>query len=182
MLKRSSPVPVDMKIKLYEEFFKEGGRLTGSTVYKGYPLGQWGITLRRPEGQKNLTEKQYQAFKEMGVLDRLKGKAIEAEINELIEWHTKYPYIDFCSSEISEDNLKKISTLVEEQKRIQQEYQRLRKYYQYIKVRMDNGKLTNEQIKKLRNANINAKLGFSNKTEILVQRYRTKKERYKLYM
>ena len=74
-------VSLEEKIELFEVYKDTGGDLKGTTIYKGYPIGQWSIQIRNKvlNGNKiSLTEEQLQRLERLGILER----QIESTIDE----------------------------------------------------------------------------------------------------
>ena len=45
-LKKSNTISLGQKIELFEKFMQTGEELDGNTIFEGYPIGQWAITIR----------------------------------------------------------------------------------------------------------------------------------------
>lgn len=179
MPKQRPGVPIEEKIKIFEEFKDTGEQLTGHTIYKGYPIGQWGVTIRQyrnnmKRGLKNnsyITEDQYKKMEELGYLENLRGIPIDEQIKALIDWKQKYLENDMEYIKIPKEILKRHASSLEEQVKIEEEYKLIRKYYRYVVERKCIGKLTEEQQAKIENGDIGGFLGYSDKIMELAKRF-----------
>lgn len=156
-------VPIEEKIKIFEEFRETGEQLTRNTVFKGYPIGQWGATIRYYRKKKitYITEEQYKKLEKLGIWENLKLISVDKQIDMLIDWKQRYPEHDVKSKKMSKDILKRYTTSLEEQAKIQEEYKRIYRCYIYVSDRKNIGKLTEAQLLKIKNGNIGGLLGYS---------------------
>lgn len=164
-------VSLDEKIDILEKFAKTGEELNGQTVYEGYPIGQWAISIRASvnRGTTTLTQKQKDKLDAMGILKR-QVDSIDAKIEALVEWNDKYPKAKMVGTDFKV--IEAYSSSKEEYDRLLEEYLQMQKNYEYVRVRKSQGKLTPEQEEKCREGNVRGVFGYPTKTQELAKKYR----------
>lgn len=48
---------LEEKVKIFREFCKTGEKLSGNTVYKGYPIGRWSIAIRNTVKRRRIKDR-----------------------------------------------------------------------------------------------------------------------------
>ncbi len=161
-------VTLEEKIQIFEKFNETGEELLGDTIFEGYPIGQWAIQIRASvkqlnEGKKvtkiNPTEEQLERLNALGILDRRIDSTIDEKIDMLVSWMKKYPEGEI-KAEPPKYILRKYAKTEEEYTAILAEYQKMQKYYDYIKQRKSKGKLSKEQISKCKEGNVRGIFGY----------------------
>lgn len=173
-------VKLEQKIEIFEEFMKTGGKLVGNTTFKGYPIGQWAIQIRnflnRMNNEKddkakiNPTKEQLEKLESMGILERQIDSTIDEKIDSLVEWRRKYPKIKITPIATDEE-LREYARTDEEFREIQEEYEKMQRYYDYVRIRKHQGKLNEEQMKRLKEGKIGGVFGYPTRIEELAKRY-----------
>lgn len=179
-LSRNDRVTFEQKIEIFTKFMQTGENLVGNTTFEGYPIGQWAIEIRRSfnrinegTGQKtkfNFTEEQIEQLKDMGILERKFDKTLEEKIDYLIEWRKKYPEIKIMPIATDREIRKHVES-DEEFSQIKEEYEKIQKYYDYIRTRKRQGKLSEEQISKAKEGDIGGVFGIPTRVEELAKKY-----------
>lgn len=166
-------VSFEEKISILEEFYKTGENLNGKTVYKGYPIGKWAIQCRSwILGCKiKFSEQQYERLEKIGVLERKIDCHLDEKIDRLINFKKKYPDISVNSVKIPETNLRKYTKTEEEFESLREEYKRIQEYYDYVKERKRQGKLTEEQFRKCKQGKIGGIFKYSPEVEEIIEKY-----------
>lgn len=179
-LSKRSKVTLEQKIEIFEEFMKTGEELVGNTTFEGYPIGQWAIQIRSSlnkmnngkddKGKINPTKEQLEQLESMGILERQFDSTIDEKIDSLIEWRKKYPKIRITPIATDEE-LKEYAKTNEEFSQIQKEYEKMQRYYDYVRYRKYQGKLNEKQMEKCKEGEIGGVFGYSARIEELAQRY-----------
>ena len=172
-------VTLEEKIQIFERFSKTGEELLGNTKFEGHPIGQWAIQIRNTlkrmkEGKEekrtmNLTEEQLERLESLGILERRIDSTIDEKIDALIAWRKKYPEAQIVPA--SREVLSQYVKTEEEQQQILEEYEKMQKYYEYIRARKSQGKLDEEQILKCKEGDVEGVFGYPTKIEELAQKY-----------
>lgn len=171
-------VPLKEKMKIFEKFSKTGEKITGKTIFDGYPIGQWAIQIRssvkRTKNNKkheiNATEEQLRRLEEMGILERQIESTIDEKIDALIEWKAKYPKAKM-RQHTSNEVLEEYAKTEEEYKKLLEEYEKMQKYYEYIRKRKTQNKLTKKQFIKCKEGNVGGIFKYPTKVEKLAKKY-----------
>ena len=96
---------------------------------------------------------------------------IDKLIQSLANWINKYPKAT-VSHKIDLNILKEYSTSQDEYSKLLAEYEKMRKYYIFLRVKKSRGMLTEYQLKSCKEANIGEIFGYSDKEESLAKKYR----------
>lgn len=179
-LSKRSQVTLAEKIEIFEKFMKTGGELVGNTTFEGYPIGQWAIQIRCGlnrinDGEGNLTKEQLEKLKSMGILERRIDSTIDEKIDSLVEWRRKYPKIKITPIATDEE-LREYAGTDEEFRKIQKEYEKMQRYYDYVRYRKYQGKLNEKQVKKGKEGEIGGVFGYSTRIEELSKKYGIKEK------
>ena len=144
-------VSIDEKIEIFESFFKDypEKKLSGKTVYKGYPIGHWAIQIRsqvrrqQREGAKiSFKEEQCEKLEKMGILERQLGPTIDEKIQALVDWSEEYPKVEIAlHSSKREECLKQYVQTEQEFQTLLQRYELIHEYYQYVIARKSRRKI-----------------------------------------
>lgn len=176
-LSKRSKVKLEQKIETFEEFMKTGEELVGNTTFKGYPIGQWAIQIRNSVNRMkdgkvkiNLTKEQLEKLESMGILERQIDSTIDEKIDSLVEWRRKYPKIRITPIATDEE-LREYARTDEEFRQIQEEYEKMQRYYDYVRYRKYQGKLSEKQMQRGREGKIGGVFGYSTRIEELAKRY-----------
>ncbi len=179
-LSKRSRVSLEQKIEIFEKFMQTGKELVGNTTFEGYPIGQWAVQIRNrfnrinkgkdDRGKINLTKEQLEKLESMGILKRQFDSAIDEKIDSLVEWRKKYPKIKIVPMAI-EIELRKYAKTEDEFRKIQEEYKRMQRYYDYVRYRKYQGKLNEEQMQKCKEGEVGGVFGYSTKIEELAKKY-----------
>jgi len=190
-------VTLDEKIKIFERFFEEGNNeIAGKTVFEGYPIGQWAINIRSllntGRNSINPTEEQLDKLSELGILERRIDSTIDEKIEAVIDWYKKHPDIDIKrrtndNKGVNGDTIEKLEKLAEEEgidfSEIEKQYDRIQRYYEYIRERDYKGKLTEEQRNKCKEGGLGGRFGIStnsiehqNMVKELIEKYQISEE------
>lgn len=179
-LSKRSRVTLEQKIEIFEKFMQTGEELVGSTTFEGYPIGQWAIQIRTSfnranngkdeRGKINPTEEQLEKLESMGILERQFDSTIDEKIDSLVEWRRKYPKIKIVPI-ASEKELRECVETDAEFKQIQEEYEKMQRYYDYVRYRKYQGKLNEEQMAKCKEGEVGGVFGYPTKIEELAKRY-----------
>ena len=123
---------LDDKIKIFKEYSKTGKKIDGHTVFKGYPIGMWAIQIRYKAKREqlgkrtyNFSEEQLVILTELGILERQIDSTVDEKIDQLLEWNRNYP--KYCLGKNSNLNHLPIE--------LREEFNRMHKYYEYLKKR-----------------------------------------------
>lgn len=180
-LSKRDKISLEDKIEIFERFSKIDEELTGSTMFEGYPVGQWAIQIRSSikrmnEGKKvkvkiNPSEKQLDRLDKLGILERQIDSTIDEKIEALVEWMKKYPKAQ-VSKNVLKEILKEYAETDEEYEAIVSEYEKMKKYYDYAKYRKYEKKLTKEQISKCKEGNVGGVFGYSSYIEKLAKKFK----------
>lgn len=178
-LSRRNKITLEQKIEIFERFSETGEELTGSTMFEGYPVGQWAIQIRSSlkrmnEGKNerveiNPSEDQLERLDLAGVLERQIDSTIDEKIEMLVQWMEKYPKAEIME-EIPEYILREYSNNEEEYTLITEEYSKMQRYYKYVRDRFYRDKLSEEQISKCKEGNVKGKVfGYPTQIEELAK-------------
>ena len=162
---------LDEKIQILEAYpYLE--ELKGNTMFNGYPIGQWAISIRSAinNGKLKLTPEQRKRLDRLGILERKIDSTIDEKINALVEWRKQYPKAKFGID--SRDILNTYATTEKDQQAILQEYEKMLSYYKYVIERKSKGKLTEMQIKKCKEGNVGGIFGYPTKIERIAEKYK----------
>lgn len=118
----------------------------------------------------NFTEEQIEQLKDMGILERKFDKTLEEKIDYLIEWRKKYPEIKIIPIATDREIRKHVES-DEEFSQIKEEYEKIQKYYDYIRAKKRQGKLSEEQISKAKEGDIGGVFGLPTRVEELAKKY-----------
>ena len=169
-------VSLEEKIQIFERFSKTGEELLGNTKFEGHPIGQWAIQIRsilkrgdREKRLNNLTEEQLKRLENIGILERRIDSTIDEKIDALIAWRKKYPEIQIVPD--SREFLSQYVETKEEEQQILEEYEKIQKYYEYIRARKSQCKLDKEQISKCKEGDVEGVFGYPTKIEELAEKY-----------
>ena len=143
--KYSSATSASKKAETILTFVNAGGELTGNSVYYGHPVGAWAIEIRSYYNTNKtlaLTEAELKQLKEAGILERQFESTIDEKIQELIAWNATYPMAKLFNSygDIS-DILRNYSHSNEEYNQLLSQYEKMQKYYNYVRDRRVRRKL-----------------------------------------
>ena len=184
-LSKRSKVKLEQKIEIFEEFMKTGEELVGNTTFEGYPIGQWAIQIRSSlnrmnnvkddRGKINPTKEQLEQLESMGILERQFDSTIDEKIDSLIEWRKKYPKIRITPIATDEE-LREYAITDEEFSQIQEEYEKMQRYYDYVKYRKYQGKLNEKQMQRGKEGEIGGVFGYSARMEELSKKYGIKEK------
>ena len=179
-LSKRSRVTLEQKIEIFEKFMQTGEELVGSTTFEGYPIGQWAIQIRTSfnranngkdeRGKINPTEEQLEKLESMGILERQFDSTIDEKIDSLVEWRRKYPKIKIVPI-ASEKELRECVETDVEFKQIQEEYEKMQRYYDYVRYRKYQGKLNEEQMSRGKEGEVGGVFGYPTRIEEIAKRY-----------
>ena len=184
-LSKRSKVKLEQKIEIFEEFMKTGEELVGNTTFEGYPIGQWAIQIRNGLNRMNdgkddkvkinPTKEQLEKLESMGILERQIDSTIDEKINSLVEWRRRYPKIKMIPIATDEE-LREYARTDEEFCQIQEEYEKMQRYYDYVRYRKYQGKLNEKQMEKCKEGEIGGVFGYSARIEELSKKYGIKEK------
>ena len=195
-LTKRRTISLEEKIEIFERFAKTEEELVGNTTFEGYPIGQWAIQIRTNINRMNSGkdkkneqyEKQLERLEKLGILERQIDSTIEEKIDAIIEWNKQYPvmrldedshlYADWYSLE-QDERLLRIhdedeltdGERYDRIKNISERFEKLKKYYDYVKQRKNQGKLTEVQISKCKEGNVRGVFGYPESTEKIANDY-----------
>lgn len=179
-LSKKSKVKLEQKIEIFEKFMQTGEELVGNTTFQGYPIGQWAIQIRNAINRMNdgkvdkitvnPTEEQLERLENMGILERQIDSTIDEKIDSLVEWRRKYPKIKITTIATDEE-LREYAKTDEEFSQIREEYEKMQRYYDYVRYRKYQGKLNEEQISRGKEGNVGEVFGFPVRVEELAKKY-----------
>lgn len=143
--KYSAPVSVNKKVEMILAFVKTGQELTGNSVYNGHPVGAWAIGIRSHYNTNKplaLTETEIKQLEEAGILERQFESTIDEKIQELVAWNNQYPMAKvFNAYDDISHILRSYSHSNEEYQQLLSKYEKLQKYYNYVRDRRIRRKL-----------------------------------------
>ncbi len=178
-LSKRNQISLEEKIQIFEKFSKTGEKLTGDTIFEGYPVGLWAIQIRssikRQNAGKNQrvdinpTEEQLDRLYTLGILNRLIEPTIDEKIEMLVNWMKKYPKVEI-KPRITKDVLRDYATTEEEYLSLTEQYQNMQRYYDDIRGAKNRGKLTEEQISKCKEGNVRGFFGYPTLVEELAKK------------
>lgn len=188
-LTKIKTISLEEKIEIFERFAKTEEELVGNTTFEGHPIGQWAIQIRSSinrinrgnanKGELNLSETQLERLEKLGILERQIDSTIEEKIDAIIEWNKQYPvmrldedshlYADWYLLE-QEDELTD-GERYDRIKNISERFEKLKKYYDYVKQRKYQGKLTEVQISRCKEGNVRGAFGYPESTEQIANDY-----------
>ena len=184
-LSKRSKVKLEQKIEIFEEFMKTGEELVGNTTFEGYPIGQWAIQIRNSLNRMNdgkddkvkinPTKNQLEKLESMGILERQIDSTIDEKIDSLVEWRKRYPKIKMIPIATDEE-LREYARTDEEFSQIQKEYEKMQRYYGYVRYRKYQGKLNEKQMEKCKEGEIGGVFGYSARIEELSKKYGIKEK------
>lgn len=178
---RENTVSLDEKIQLFEDFCHTGEKIIGNTVYKGYPIGQWAIQIRKrvkkfyngDTPRAHFSVEQLRKLSQLGILKKQIDSTIDEKIELLIQWKTIFPDVELTKVSPPEKILKKYATSKEVYERMVEEYKRMQRYYTYLSERKSRGKLTSVQISRCKEANLKPEVfGYPRSIEDFAQKYK----------
>lgn len=179
-LSKRSKVKLEQKIEIFEKFMQTGEELVGNTTFDGYPIGQWAIQIRNAVNRMNNgkvdkitvnpTEEQLEKLENMGILERQIDSTIDEKIDSLVEWRRKYPKIKITTIATDEE-LREYAKTDEEFSLIREEYEKMQRYYEYVRYRKYQGKLNEEQMSRGKEGNVGGVFGFPIRVEELAKKY-----------
>ena len=163
------------KIDLIIEYCsKFGSKIDGATVYKGYNIGKFAISIRSnvKKGKCFLTDEQTAKLKEYGILDSVldniddKVKRVERFVKKHPSiWHNR-ENIDLYLETISDED---------ERKRIKEEFDLAISSYDYIMNRVYRKKLSIEHYERLKKAGVGGRFGYqadmSSRINSIIKKY-----------
>ena len=167
-------ISLNEKIEIFKRFSKTGEKLTGNTVFEGYPIGKWAVQIRSKISSKNNrrinpTEEQLDILQDLGILDKQKDSKIDEKIDMLIKWRKRYPKVQIGQN-IPEDVLREYAQDEEEYQKLVAEYEKIKKYYEYARERKSKNKLTKGQISRCKEGNVRGVFGFPTQVEELAKK------------
>lgn len=188
-LTKIKTISLEEKIEIFERFAKTEEELVGNTTFEGHPIGQWAIQIRSSinrinrgnanKGELNLSETQLERLEKLGILERQIDSTIEEKIDAIIEWNKQYPvmrldedshlYADWYLLE-QEDELTD-GERYDRIKNISERFEKLKKYYDYVRQRKYQGKLTEVQISRCKEGNVRGAFGYPESTEQIANDY-----------
>lgn len=184
-LSKRSKVKLEQKIEIFEKFMQTGEELVGNTTFEGYPIGQWAIQIRNAINRMNdgkvdkitvnPTEEQLERLENMGILERQIDSTIDEKIDSLVEWRRKYPKIKITTIATDEE-LREYAKTDEEFSQIREEYEKMQRYYDYVRHRKYQGKLNEKQMEKCKEGEIGGVFGYSARIEELSKKYGIKEK------
>ena len=185
-LSKKDKVKLEQKIEIFEEFMKTGEKLDGNTTFEGYPIGKWAIQIRsslklmddgKYNGGKfiNPTKEQLEKLKSMDILERQIDSTIDEKIDSLVEWRKRYPKIKMIPIATDEE-LREYARTDEKFSQIQKEYEKMQRYYDYVRYRKYQGKLNEKQMEKCKEGEIGGVFGYSARIEKLSKKYGIKEK------
>lgn len=184
-LSKRSKVKLEQKIEIFEEFMKTGEELVGNTTFEGYPIGQWAIQIRNSLNRMNdgkdgkvkinPTKDQLEKLESMGILERQIDSTIDEKIDSLVEWRRRYPKIKMIPIATDEE-LREYARTDEEFSQIQEEYEKMQRYYDYVRYRKYQGKLNEKQMEKCKEGEVGGVFGYSARIEELSKKYGIKEK------
>ena len=141
----------EKKLNLILEYINEKGtKPIYSSEYKGYSVGVYLIYLRKLAfDTRDLDEKIVQTMIENGLLDK-KCDFIEDKLYRLEKFCRKYPQIWRERRYKSRDEL--FASIPEEREKVEPLLEQAISDYRYISVRKDDGKISEKDILRLREA------------------------------
>lgn len=178
--KNNAIVTLDEKIKIFEEYLQTGEKIVGNTIYKGYPIGNWAIQLRKRVNdfykgrtpKSRFKDEQLRKLKDLGLLQRQIDSTIDEKIYYLAQWRKRYPDVKMTGTNPPEDEIRKYAKSESDFEKKVEEYIRMQSYYIYIANRKNKGKLTPDQITDCKNANIKPEIfGYPQIIEDLAKVY-----------
>lgn len=140
-----SKIFLEEKIEIFKRFSQTGEELTGQTIFEGYPIGQWATQMRSLIKNKrsglNASEEQMEQLIALGILERKIDSTIDEKIDELVDWSTRYPKVNVHFANCPIDVLREYAQSEEELKMLQEQYERMQKHYEYVRVRKSQRKI-----------------------------------------
>ena len=178
-LRKYTLIGLQFKLDLIKEYFDSGFKLQDTnvhTTYKGYPIGEWIIFIRSRANQNKirLTEKQRELFSGLNLLDK-KRVGIDKQIDFLVGWCSKYPEIGIKNW--NEEIAKKYCGSQQEYDNLFQQYNIARDYYNYIRIRHWENKLSSEQVTRCKEGNVRGIFGYPAQIESLARYYGISEEK-----
>ena len=194
-LTKRKTISLEEKIEIFERFAETEEELVGNTTFEGYPIGQWAIQIRSNINRMNSGkdkkneqyEKQLERLEKIGILERQKG-TIDERIDALIEWNKEYPMMRldedshlYADRYLLEQDERLLRIQDEDEltdgerydriKNISERFEKLKKYYDYVKQRKNQGKLTEVQISRCKEGNVRGVFGYPESTEQIANDY-----------
>ncbi len=170
--KKADSVSLDEKIKIFEEFQKTGAPINGSTMFKGYPIGHWGVLIRNTYNRTvkgkmsyHFSQEQIKKLCSLGILDCQKDPSVNDKIQALVEWMHNFPNVKPSQFTFSQDDLKSYSSSKKNYEKNAQEFLKMYQYYMHVKEQFYLGYLTDEQFLKCKEASIGGVFGFPSSIE-----------------
>lgn len=160
----------EKKLNLILEYINEKGtKPIYSSEYKGYSVGVYLIYLRKLAfDTRDLDEKIVQTMIENGLLDK-KCDFIEDKLYRLEKFCRKYPQIWRERRYKSRDEL--FASIPEEREKVEPLLEQAISDYRYISVRKDDGKISEKDILRLREAGAGYKFEDDKVIESIVKKY-----------
>lgn len=154
---------IDEKIKLFKEV---GEPITGSTVYKGYKIGQLAIMLRSnlKKGRVTLSKKQQKELNKLGILEPQGAFDTQKEkVKRLAAFAQNYPDI-WRNKHCSEKALSTIEN-EEERRNIAEKLKDAEECYRYLYVRKRGNHLTESELNLLIVSGVGGTFGYTKEIE-----------------
>ncbi len=170
-LSRLQSLTLTEKIDLFEKYYEENREETihGDTIYNGYPIGQYMISIRQAiiHGKNNMKydENDIERLEKLGLLYDA-NDTIEAKVERLKLYCKDHPYAFSNYMEI------KKQLQIEGKEKELEEFEKLyNSNYKYITARRNRGKITDEIENELKEAKIGGVFGFAEEDIILGNKY-----------
>lgn len=175
-LSRLQSLTLTEKIDLFEKYYEENPEETihGDTIYNGYPIGQYMISIRQAiiHGKNNMKydENDIERLEKLGLLYDA-NDTIEAKVERLKLYCKDHPYAFSNYMEI------KKQLQIEGKEKELEEFEKLyNSNYKYITARRNRGKITDEIENELKEAKIGGVFGFAEEDIILENKYGIKQK------
>ena len=210
-LSRKNRLTIEEKVNLFEEYLNDentGDTIITDTIYEGYPIGMYLISIRSElndkEKAKKYSKEILEKLENLALLDDRIESTIDEKIDRLIQFvqdnSELWELDNGRKTEISVDKFLGEKQDKEKRKELIKQLELANKDYDYIRTRKSKGKLAKEDIERLKDAGVGRVFGdtkmvelqkqeFVDKYEIkpkvydlIIKNYGSKKKKKKIYV
>lgn len=186
-LSRRNSLTIDEKLDLFEQYLNHentGETIISDTIYEGYPIGTFLISIRHELNDERKAKKYSKEIVEklenLGLLDDRNESTIDEKIDRLIRFVQENTELwELNKGRKTEIAVKKFlgeNPDKEKKKELIKQLELANKDYDYIRNRKSKGKLSEENIKRLKYAGVGGVFGKSSKSELQKQEFLDKYE------
>ena len=186
-LSRMKSLTIEEKVNLFEEYLNDENTddiIISDTIYEGYPIGMYLISIRselnNEEKAKKYSKEIVKKLENLGLLEDRNESTIDEKIDRLIQFVQNNPELWKLNKgrniERTIDKFLGENTDKEKRKELIKQLELANKDYEYIRTRKSQGKLAEEDIKRLKDAGVGRVFGETTRYELQKQEFIDKYE------